>query len=106
MGAAKAYYQAVATNGPFLNFMATSHVVVGPPDFVDLTNGLVMETIANAPITVTQDYRGTRLSNPYTAIANVLGGGVQASNGVMYTIDNVLLPTSWGDILTAVRNSA
>lgn len=65
------------------------HVVSGKVMSTDLSNGMEAKTVEGEMIKVTLDKGGAKINN-----ATVVAADVEASNGVVHVIDQVILPPS------------
>lgn len=77
-----------------LSSVLTYHVVEGTVMSSDLEDGMEVETLNGAILTVGVSDEGVTLTDSTGAEYNVVTADVAASNGVVHVIDGVLLPPS------------
>ena len=75
-----------------LSSVLTYHVVEGAVMAADLEDGMEVETLNGAILTVGVSDDGVTLTDGTGASYNVVSADVVASNGVVHVIDGVLLP--------------
>lgn len=84
-------------NVGLLTDVLTYHVVAGAAVFAgDLFNGQVINTVEGSTLTVSIQDGNVRLLDGTDRIINVFATDIEASNGVVHLIDQVLLPPSLG----------
>ncbi|MEO1288113.1 MAG: fasciclin domain-containing protein, partial [Chloroflexota bacterium] len=79
-------------NRDLLTSVLTYHVVSGAVLSTDLEDGMEVETLNGAILTVGVSDDGVTLTDGTGAVYNVTVADVMASNGVVHVIDGVLLP--------------
>lgn len=84
----EATVSAVTSDNELLTTVLTHHVVVGKYNLDQLTDGMELETLAGDTLTVTVDDQGVVSIDGYP----VAVGNVQATNGVIHVMGDVLVP--------------
>ncbi len=77
----------VVSNPDVLTSILTYHVVAGKVMSTDLMDGMTAATLQGGEISVTIDDMGVRIDG-----VDVVSADIEASNGVIHVIDQVLLP--------------
>ena len=65
----------------------TYHVVAGKVKSTDLSNGMTAATVQGSDIMVAISDKGVKINN-----ANVTSADIEAANGIVHVIDQVILP--------------
>ncbi|MEO1286348.1 MAG: fasciclin domain-containing protein [Chloroflexota bacterium] len=75
-----------------LTSVLTYHVVSGAVLSTDLSDGMEVETVNGATFTVNVGDDGVSITDAVGRTVNVVDTDIEASNGVIHVLDNVLLP--------------
>jgi uncharacterized surface protein with fasciclin (FAS1) repeats len=86
----QATLDAVTADPELLATVLTYHVVPGKISLSDMADGDTLETVAGIELEITKDDAGNTLINGIP----VAVGNVQATNGVIHVLGEVLVPPS------------
>lgn len=87
----------VLGNIDLLTSILTYHVVEGAVLSTDLEDGMEVTTVNGATFTVNVSDDGVSITDAMGRVVNVTEADIEASNGVIHVIDNVLLPPAEED---------
>jgi|GEM_PF-1110317 len=87
-----------------LTSVLTYHVVAGEVFSTDLTDGMRVTTVNGATFVVNLSASGASLTDSQGRTVNITAVDIDASNGVIHVLDNVILPPSQNVVEIAIDN--
>lgn len=87
-------------NPPELEKVLTYHIVVGKLSMQDAVNSQPLTTVEGTLVVIDRSDGNTRVND-----ATILTPDIQADNGIIHSIDNVLMPQSVADLFVISQSN-